>query len=425
MRIIECVLYLTKDIFAILSILSMFKNIFSFNTHPGKIRTVVCIVIPAIYSLAAHIFLISRFSFTYELLDAISNFFYIAVIFICFRKPSLLKTLAVVFIYIFTVDMLWSFVAPVFDASITAELIFNIFLFGGIFAAIKCFPVKADVNILAAAFKEVPKWMIGALLLFELTCYYKEFGISSTWYDFLYAVSACMICVCISFLFIRIFRLIYTQNAILQRLNEQIVYSENIARSDEALRSFRHDYKNHMIVINSMFEQGDIDAAKNYFEKLTQETSGAINMFSTGNPVVNSLLNIKSKDAEKYNTKIDFSGMIPEKGIEGKDMCICVGNLIDNAIEACAKMPHEEEKIISVLGGVKNQTLILTVTNPILPTNLKKENSMFKTTKKDTKVHGIGLKNIKNVSQKYKGELLLKTDSEMFTADLILSLTEN
>lgn len=424
MRIIECVLYFAKDAFAILSLFCIFRVIFSFCNRPGKARIVICMIIPAIYSLAAHLFLTEHFSDTYELLDAISNFFYIAAIFIYFKKPSPLKTLAVIFVYIFTVDMLWSFVSQIFDASIIAECIFNIILFGGVFAGIKCFFGKTDVNILAAAFKEVPKWMIGALLLFELTCYYKEFGISSTWYDFLYAVSACMICVCISALFLRIFKLIYTQNTILQRLNEQLVYAEKLANSDEALRSFRHDYKNHMIVINAMFEQGDVEAAKSYFEKLTQETADSINMFSTGNSVVNSLLNIKNKEAEMHNTKIDFSGMIPEKGIDCKDMCICVGNLIDNAIEACAKLPQEKEKNISVSGCVKNQTLIISVTNPILPATLKKENSMFKTTKKDTKSHGIGLKNVKKVSQKYGGELLLKNDRELFTADLFLQFTE-
>ncbi len=424
MSVIEGVLYFAKDAFAVLSLIYIFRVVFAENFRLGKTRTLICLIIPAIYSFSAQVFIKPYISFTYELLDAVSNFFYIVAVFICFVKPPVFKTFSVIFIYIFTVDMLWSFISPFFNASIIAECIFNVILFCGIFAVIKSFSQKDDINILAGAFKEIPKWMIGALLLFELTCYYKEFGISAAWYDFLYAVSACMIFVCILCLVLRIFRLIYTQNSILQRLNEQLLYSENMSRSDEALRSFRHDYKNHIIVINSMFEQGDIEGAKSYFEKLTNDTASSVNTYSTGNSVVNSLLNIKKSEAEKHNARIDFSGILPDKGIENKDMCVCVGNLIDNAIEACMKLPYDEEKLISVTGSVKNNTMLLTVTNPAASSEIKKENGIFRTTKKDTKAHGIGLKNVKSTTKKYGGELLLHNNETTFTAELLLQMTE-
>lgn len=425
MSIIEGVLYFAKDMFAILSIIYLFKNVFSETLRPGRTRLALCLIAPAVYSLLAQIFIKPNFDATYELLDAVSNFFYIAASYIVFKKPALFRTLAVIFIYIFTVDMLWSFVASFFDNSIIAECIFNSVLFCGVFAVIKGLSEKEDINIIAGAFREIPKWIIGALLLFELTCYYKEFGISADWYDLLYAVSASMIFVCILYLVFRIFRLIYTQNSILQRLNEQLLYSENMARSDEALRSFRHDFKNHVIVLNSLLEQGDIEGARDYFDELKKDTAPSVNTYSTGNSVVNSLLNIKKNTADEYNIKIDFSGILPDKGIESKDMCILVGNLIDNAIEASMKLPKEELKTVFVTGNVKNNMMLLTVINPVFQSEIKKENGIFRTTKKDTASHGIGLKNVKNTVKKYGGQLILKNDSDTFTAELLLPLVEN
>lgn len=417
-------LYFIKDALAVLSLVYLLKTIFGEKLRKQKTGIIVSVAVPVFYSVAAHLFLLPVFNETYELLDAVSNFFYIAAVFLCLKKPAVLRSLSVLFVYIFTVDMLWSFVATFFDNSIIAECIFNSLLFGTVFFAVMKLSGREDVNVLAGAFREVPRWMIISLLLFELTCYYKEFGVSADWYDFLYAVSACMIFVCILALVLRVFRLVYMQNTILLRLNEQLEFSEHLSRSDEALRSFRHDYKNHIIVINSLFEQGDTEGAKKYFEKLKNDTSFVMNTFSTGNSVVNSLLNIKNTDAKKCNAVIEFSGIVPEKGIDNKDMCIAVGNLTDNAIDACMKLPSEMKKIIRVSGAVKSNMLLLSVKNPCIDEKQKRTGGLFATTKKDTKAHGIGLKNVKAVAQKYQGELILNREKGEFTAEMILYLTE-
>lgn len=425
MNVLEGLLYSLKDISAAVSLIFLLESVFGEKRRDRKAGFIICILLPVCYSIPASVFLQSVFSYTYEVLDAVSNFFYIAAVFICLKRPAVFRSIAVLFIYIFTVDVLWSFVAELLGNSIIAECIFNTLLFSGVFAAVKIMGRREDINILAGAFREVPRWMIIALLLFELTCYYKEFGISAAWYDALYAVSACMIFVCILALVMRIFRLIYMQNSILARLNEQLLYTQQQSLSDEALRSFRHDYKNHIIVINSLFEQGDTSGAKEYFEKLKSDTVSSVNAFSTGNSVVNSLLNVKKADAAGCNAEIDFSGVVPEKGIDAGDMCICVGNLIDNAVEACRKLPYEEKKLISVSGSVRKNTMILTVKNPAGNIKFKKNGDSFGTTKKDVKAHGIGLKNVKSVAQKYSGELLLSLDSGVFTAELMLQFEEN
>ena len=69
-----------------------------------------------------------------------------------------------------------------------------------------------------------------------------------------------------------------------------------------------------------------------------------------------------------------------------------------------------------------NNVLVLSFVNP----SLRKKKAAFgelpKTTKKDIKAHGIGLKNVRDIAKKYNGALHLSIEKELFTAELLLEL---
>ena len=227
--------------------------------------------------------------------------------------------------------------------------------------------------------------------------------------------------VSILYLAFRVFRLVYTQNDILRQLNEQLLYATQKEQSDETLRRFRHDFKNHTIVLNAMLEQGDPNGARQYLTGITGDISGALPRFSTGNPVVNSLLNVKSRAAAEQEISILFDGMIPENGVEPKDMCVLVGNLIDNAMEACAKLPAGTERIIRFSATAKNNTLLLRISNPTTGTTTEK-NKLPGTTKADKRSHGIGLKNVRDIVKKYNGTLRVEAENGEFSAEILLEI---
>lgn len=414
----EAILYFVKDSVVAFALAAVLKYVFLEHYTGTAKKYVIAGAGAALYITLSYCFLVPTKENAYEILDALSNLFYFVFAFVFFKKPAVLRTIIVVFLCLFSADMLWSFVSPFFRANIFAELFCNILLFSCFGIVIRAIASSGSVNVLAGTFAELPKWPVAALLLFELTCYYRQFGISEKWYDLLYAVSGSLILISIIYLAFRLSKLIFTQSAILRQLNEQLLYSEELKRSDEQLRSFRHDLKNHVIVINSMFEQGDIQGAKKYFSQLSEENSSALHHFSTGNTVVDSLLDIKSSAASKNNTFIDFSGILPSKGIEAKDMCICVGNLIDNAIESCEKIDRGKQKTITVTGKYKNNTVIFTVNNPAAGANERFQT--IKTSKADKRAHGIGLKNVQKIADKYNGSLSLERNNNMFTSVLLL-----
>ena len=417
-------LFCLKDLLAVFSFLLILWGVFLEQPRPDKWRPIALAAVCASCSVGGYL-LLSRVTdeHVFDTLDFINNALAVCAFPFVFRKPKFWRGFAVLFLYYCTVDTLWSFLAALFKAGIIPELLFDILISVAVIAAVQRGRNHRELNVLAGAFAEIPAWMIVSLFLFELTCYYKEFGISKTWYDVFYAVSACLIFVSILYLAFRVFRLVYTQNDILRQLNEQLLYATQKEQSDETLRRFRHDFKNHTIVLNAMLEHGDPDGARQYLTGITGDISGALPRFSTGNPVVNSLLNVKSGAAAEQGTSILFDGMIPETGVEPKDMCVLVGNLIDNAMEACAKLPEVTERIIRFAATAKNNTLLLRISNPTIGTTVEK-NKLPGTTKADKRSHGIGLKNVRDIVKKYNGTLRVEAEKGEFSAEILLEIND-
>ncbi|MBQ6162999.1 MAG: GHKL domain-containing protein [Clostridia bacterium] len=422
--VLTCVLFCLKELAALAGFLLLLNRGFG-ETPRLRLRGLLSCAAVCVCVWAAGFFLLTPATQdAWEILDFLATVTAAAATFLLFRRPRVFRSVAVLFIYYGTGEMLWSFLSPLFSQRVIPELVFGICASLPVIAGILRVSAHKTLNLLAGAFSELPWWMLAALLLFELSAYYKEFGMSRAWYNVLYAVSACLMFLSLLWLAARVLYLIHTQKSILQRLNEQLLYESQKERSDEALRRFRHDYKNHVIALNAMLEHGDLNGARAYMDELTRDASGTLQRFSTGNSVVNSLLNVKYAAALRQNTELRFDGMIPEWGIAPKDMCVCVGNLLDNALEACASLPEGAPRYVKTTASVTGNILLLTTENPIGETASLPGGALPKTTKIDPKRHGIGLKNVKDISKKYNGSLTLSSADRRFTAELLLELQE-
>ena len=415
-----CALYCLKDVLALFSYYLILHLVFKEVLQKGVWRPIAYACVSIACSAAGYLLLPPRTEDAFAILDFIATVIALIGLPFVLKKPRFWRSLAILFIYYATVDTLWSFVATFTGAEILWECIFDIVMSG-----LVCFTVirganHKDLNVLAGAFQEIPVWLLISLFLFELTNYYKEFGTSETGYNLMYVISSCLVFISILYLMFRVFRLVYTQNSIMKQLNDHLAYESSRIKSDEVLRRFRHDIKNHVIVLNAMLEQGDYENAKSYFSSVSEDFTGKQNAFSTGNSVADSLLSIKGISAAMQNTEILFDGAIPEQGIEPKDMCICFGNLLDNAIEACAALPEETERTIRIQAIPSNNVLVLSFVNPATQKSKTVFGQLPQTTKKDVKVHGIGLKNVRDIAKKYNGALHLSSENGIFTAELLL-----
>ena len=258
---------------------------------------------------------------------------------------------------------------------------------------------------------------LAVLFLFELTCYYREFGEAISWYRTLYAVSSASVIICLIYLFFMIFSLTRKQNEILQQLGIQKEYSESQSRGDEELRAFRHDYKNHMLVVNALLSSGRTDEAQKYLESISGDIKQSVNRIATGNYIADAILNNKAASLARQNAELSFSGKIPSKGIKNEDLCTVLTNLLDNAEEAVSV--YGGRRYVDVTAKSNGHNFYLKIENP---SAIKDKKGIFQTTKQDRRNHGIGLKNVRRVAEEYDGELLTEACGTVFTAEVMMQI---
>ena len=415
MSAVTAVLYILKDIAAVCAILVIFRYLFlnevSVKKKAGMPIISAVIIFNAFFGV---FFLAPRITESRAVLDLISNIVYIVSLQVFTDNKRLRKSIWSVLFLAFTVDMLYSLVSPYLGDELYKECIFNAILYFGLAAFIYSTAKNLKFNFLPEVFAEIPKWIYAVIMLFDLTCYYKEFGASAGWYSALYIISSAAVVLCALYLVFKIYYMAHQQTDIIKQMEMQKKFGEKTILGDEELRRFRHDYRNHMIVVNAYLESGKTAEAREYLNTINSGINGVINKIKTGNFVSDAILNSKAVTAAKIDAKIEFSGRVPSEGISSEDLCTVLSNLIDNAIEACEKVSGTKK--IEIESGEANGFMILSVSNP----TVNGANPKFRTTKKDKLNHGIGLKNVERAIKKYNGTLDLSKNGELFTANVRL-----
>ena len=126
---------------------------------------------------------------------------------------------------------------------------------------------------------------------------------------------------------------------------------ESICVSRQEMHSFRHDMKNHMNVLRSLcckggHEEDCLEEIGKYVERISMDYLEISDAVDSGNPVLDAIINTKRVLAESRGIEMEVQLLVPE-GIhcQGVDMVILLGNLLDNAIEACEKTGLEKQEI--------------------------------------------------------------------------------
>ncbi|MBQ6120095.1 MAG: GHKL domain-containing protein [Clostridia bacterium] len=273
----------------------------------------------------------------------------------------------------------------------------------------------------------IPRWIYPAVIVFSLTVYLKDGlfdgGVDSDYanriFNVLWMLSILGISVCAVYFMYKIFLLSYQQNQILKQMNAQQENYEKMLKSDEQLREFRHDYKNHMMVVTALLNSGRTAEAADYLDKVKVSSGIAGRQFSTGSFIVDAILNNKNSLAEEFGIHLSFDGRIPDQGIENSDLCTVVANLLDNAIESTKR--YDGNRYVKIGSNVRNGYLTLSFVNPV-NAKVPIKNNRIRTTKSDTRNHGIGLRNVERTAAKYNGQFLLSCDEKEFSADVSLKL---
>jgi len=192
-------------------------------------------------------------------------------------------------------------------------------------------------------------------------------------------------------------RALHTQRLMAQSLLHTLKLREE---NDEAMRNLRHDLKNHMLTIGAMIDQGCTDQAKEYINAFLMRSAPYELHMQTGRSMLDALMSEKlghaSEEGIAVSVVMDFSA---GNFISDFDLCMLMGNALDNAVEGCLALPPESQRFIEIKGGVSANMLTVRITNSC-PTE---RSPLLRTTKAEPHKHGYGLRIIRSTAKRYNG----------------------
>ena len=104
------------------------------------------------------------------------------------------------------------------------------------------------------------------------------------------------------------------------------------------MRGWRHDYRNHIQAMKALAVNNDMSGIKAYLEELDTDLSTVDTVVKTGNPMADAILNSKLSLMREYHIRTEVTAHVPtQMRITDTELCVLLGNLLDNAIEACRK----------------------------------------------------------------------------------------
>jgi len=184
------------------------------------------------------------------------------------------------------------------------------------------------------------------------------------------------------------------------------------------MRGWRHDYHNHIQTLKSLADANDVSSIIRYLSELEDDLSSLDAVVKTGNPMADAILRSKISLAQSKSIHVMADANIAISLTTGAvDLCIIIGNLMDNAIEACMTLP-ETSRIIRIYMEMKNTQLYISITNAAPSGKRMKLGKHFKTTKGQG--HGFGLARVDNIIDRYNGYLSRNSEDGVYSTEVLL-----
>ncbi|MDD5928438.1 MAG: GHKL domain-containing protein [Spirochaetales bacterium] len=205
------------------------------------------------------------------------------------------------------------------------------------------------------------------------------------------------------------------QDSVLKKQRDEV---QNIYQT---MRAWRHDYHNHMQSIKALLEMGKKKELSDYLDNLEKDLDSIDIAIRTGNVGLDAILSSKVSIARKNNIDVNCTAKVPsELKITDVHLCAIVGNLMDNAIEACEKITEgSEPRFIRIYIGLFKSQLYISVSNATCEKHRRRLSELV-TSKLGE--HGFGLRRIDKLAEKYDGYVNRKNEPGIFATEVMLPL---
>lgn len=182
----------------------------------------------------------------------------------------------------------------------------------------------------------------------------------------------------------------------------------------------RHDFKNHIIALEGLSEKKEWESMRIYFRQLKKDADMEENGEISGNSAIDALLCQKRKLAEEksisWECDIQISSECP---VNTYDLCVLLGNALDNAIEACERIPDAKKRFLMMYSKIVKKCFLLEIKNS---TDMQDIQEMEYSRKRNGKAPGLGFTSIREVVYHYQGTMNVEVKNNMFSLSILIPI---
>ena len=226
-------------------------------------------------------------------------------------------------------------------------------------------------------------------------------------------VSAIIICINLARDYLRMTEQLETK----KQLSMQKEYYTELSMQVEKARQTRHDIKHHIASLQHFIDTDDKKGMKLYCDEYSAAVSGDRIPY-TGNSAADGVLYHYSEKAKSKNITFEIKGTIKSNSIDDTNLCVLLGNALDNAVTACETA--EKEKHISVISESDDFMLSIIIVNSFDGIVKMKENKIMSRKEKDR--YGVGLESMKKIAEKCGGTMEISYDESNFKVIFLLPI---
>lgn len=200
-------------------------------------------------------------------------------------------------------------------------------------------------------------------------------------------------------------------------------HCEEVQNMYRQTRGWRHDYHNHIQTMKAHLAMGRLEELDQYLSELDQDLLTVDTVIKTGNVMIDAVLNSKISLARQRGIAVDAKAIVPKEldtSISEVDLSLIIGNLMDNAMEACMRVDEPGQRFIRVYIDILKGQLYIYVMNATAG-ELKRVGRVYETLK-NSRHHGFGLMRIDKVVDRYHGYLERENEEGVFATEVLLPL---
>ena len=186
------------------------------------------------------------------------------------------------------------------------------------------------------------------------------------------------------------------------------------------MRGYKHDFHHHLQTLKGQLEAGEVDRALAYIEQLDNQLMNVDNLLKTGNVSLDAILSAKIAQAKVDSIAVTVKANVPDSlTISDVELSIIIGNLLDNAIEACRSV--DSNRFIRIYISMKGKMLYFSMLNSS-GEKKKKTGSIFATQKEG--MHGFGLRRAEAILEEHGGWVKYNSEDGAFTSEFLVPAVE-